>query len=109
VLTYGTLVLGAPRDLLLTGLVAMTALGFITAPIAGALSDRIGRRKVYIGGCVFVAAFTFVYFALLDTKAPELIFFAVGLSFIAVMTMYGPQAALIAEAAGLGSLVLLCQ
>src|SRR5215467_1668182 len=98
VLTYGTLVLGASRDLLLSGLVAMTALGFITAPIAGALSDRIGRRKVYISGCVFVAAFTFVYFALLDTKVPELIFLAVALSFIPVMTMYGPQAALIAEA-----------
>jgi MFS family permease len=98
VVTYGTLVLGASRDLLLTGLVAMTALGFITAPIAGALSDRIGRRKVYIGGCVFVAAFTFVYFALLDTKEPELIFLAVALAFIPVMTMYGPQAALIAEA-----------
>jgi len=98
VLTYGTLVLGASRNLLLTGLVAMTALGFITAPIAGALSDRIGRRKVYISGCVFVAAFTFVYFALLDTKVPELIFLAIALSFIPVMTMYGPQAALIAEA-----------
>src|SRR6516162_2390487 len=97
VLTYGTLVVGASRDLLLSGLVAMTALGFITAPIAGALSDRIGRRKVYISGCVFVAAFTFVYFALLDTKVPELIFLAVALSFIPVMTMYGPQAALIAE------------
>jgi MFS family permease len=98
VLTYGTLVVGASRDLLLTGLVAMTALGFITAPIAGALSDRIGRRKVYIGGCVFIAAFIFVYFALLDTKVPELIFLAVALSFIPVMTMYGVQAALIAEA-----------
>jgi MFS family permease len=98
VLTYGTLVVGASRNLLLTGLVAMTVLGFITAPIAGALSDRIGRRKVYIGGCVFIAAFIFVYFALLDTKVPELIFLAVALSFIPVMTMYGVQAALIAEA-----------
>src|SRR6516162_9870006 len=97
VLTYGTLVVGASRDLLLSGLVAMTALGFITAPIAGALSDRIGRRKVFIGGCVFVTAFTFIYFAMLDTKVPELIFLAVALSFIPVMTMYGPQAALIAE------------
>jgi MFS family permease len=98
VLTYGTLVVGASRDLLLSGLVAMTALGFITVPIAGAMSDRIGRRKVYIFGCVFVAVYTFVYFALLDTKVPELIFLAVALSFIPVMTMYGPEAALIAEA-----------
>jgi MFS family permease len=98
VVTYGTLVLGASRDLLLMGLVAMTVLGFITVPIAGALSDRIGRRKVYIAGCIFVAVFTFGYFALLDTKVPELIFLAVALSFIPIMTMYGPEAALIAEA-----------
>ncbi len=98
VLTYGTLVVGVSRDLLLMALVVMTVLGFITVPIAGALSDRIGRRKVYIGGCILVAVFTFGYFALLDTKVPGLVFLAVALSFIPVMTMYGPQAALIAEA-----------
>jgi MFS family permease len=98
IFTYGTQVLGASRDLLLIGLITTTALGFIWAPIAGALSDRIGRRKMYIIGCVFVAVFTFVYFAMLDTKVPALIFIAVALSFIPVMTMYGPEAALIAEA-----------
>src|SRR6185312_8885136 len=97
VLTYGTLVVGASRDLLLSGLVAMTALGFVTAPLAGALSDKIGRRTVYIAGCVIVAAFTFVYFAMLDTRDPTIIFIAVALSFIPVMIMYGPEAALIAE------------
>src|ERR1700744_2316872 len=97
VLTYGTLVLGASRDLLLSGLVAMTALGFITVPIAGALSDRIGRRTGFISGCVLVAAFTFIYFELLNTKVPALIFLAMALSFIPVMIMYAPEAALIAE------------
>jgi MFS family permease len=53
---------------------------------------------MYIFGCVFVAVFTFVYFAMLDTKSPTMIFIAVALSFIPVMTMYGPEAALIAEA-----------
>jgi MFS family permease len=98
IFTYGTQVLGADRNLLLTGLIVTTALGFIWAPIAGALSDRIGRRQMYIIGCVFVAIFTFVYFAMLDTKNPTMIFIAVSLSFIPVMTMYGPEAALIAEA-----------
>jgi MFS family permease len=98
VFTYGTLVLGASRDLLLWGLIVTTALGFITAPIAGAVSDRIGRRKMYIIGCVTVAVYTFIYFALLDTKIPGLIFLGVSLSFIPVMMMYGPEAALIAEA-----------
>jgi len=98
VFSYGTLVLGASRDLLLWGLIVTTALGFITVPIAGALSDRIGRRKMFIIGCVTVAVYTFIYFALLDTKVPHLMFLAVSLSFIPVMMMYGPEAALIAEA-----------
>jgi len=98
IFTYGTQVLGASRDLLLTGLIVTTALGFVWAPIAGALSDRIGRRQMYIIGCIFVAIFTFVYFAMLDTRIPWVIFTAVALSFIPVMTMYGPEAALIAEA-----------
>jgi MFS family permease len=98
VVSYGTLVLGASRNLLLTGLVAMTALGFMTVPIAGALTDRIGRRKVFIAGCVLVAAFTLVYFALLNTKVPELIFIAMAFSFVPIMVMYAAEAALIAEA-----------
>ena len=97
VLTYGTLVVGASRNLLLSGLVAMTALGFIMVPIAGALTDRIGRRKVFISGCVLVAVFTFVDFAMLDTKVPELIFIAMALSFIPIMIMYAAEASLIAE------------
>src|SRR6185437_10529496 len=98
IFTYGTQVLGASRNLLLFGLMVSTALGFCWVTVAGALSDRIGRRQMYIVGCVFVAAFTFLYFGMLDTKVTWLIFLAVALSFIPVMTMYGPEAALIAEA-----------
>ncbi|HZT88773.1 MAG TPA: MFS transporter [Stellaceae bacterium] len=98
VFSYGTTVIGASRNLLLFGLMVSTALGFLWVTVAGALSDRIGRRRMYIIGCIFVAAFTFVYFAMLDTRDSTLIFIAVALSFIPVMTMYGPEAALIAEA-----------
>src|SRR3984885_406858 len=98
IFTYGTQVLGASRNLLLTGLITTTALGFMWVTVAGAISDRIGRRQMYIIGCVSVAIFTFIYFAMLDTKEPLMIFIAVALSFIPVMTMYGPEAALIAEA-----------
>jgi MFS family permease len=76
----------------------MTAIGFVWTPVAGALSDKVGRRQMYIIGCIFVAAFTFVYFMMLDTKMPLMIFIAIALSFIPIMTMYGPEAALIAEA-----------
>src|SRR5207302_10613149 len=72
IFTYGTQVLGASRDLLLIGLIATTALAFIWAAVAGAMSDKIGRRQMYIIGCVFVAIFTFVSFALLDTACPTM-------------------------------------
>jgi MFS family permease len=64
---------------------------------AGTLSDRVGRKRMYMIGCVFVAVYGFIYFALLDTKIPGLIFLAVALSLLPVMTCYGPEAALIAE------------
>src|SRR5437899_6507335 len=52
---------------------------------------------MYFIGSVLVGVFGFVYFALLDTKVPALIYFAIALSLVPVMTCYGPQAALIAE------------
>jgi hypothetical protein len=52
---------------------------------------------MYTIGSVFVGVFGFIYFALLDTKVPALIFVAIALSLLPVMTCYGPQAAMIAE------------
>src|SRR5947208_12286038 len=72
IFTYGTQVLGASRDLLLIGLITTTALGFIWAPIAGAISDKIGRRQQTLLRRGFVPIFTFVYFAMLDTRSPAL-------------------------------------
>jgi MFS family permease len=62
VLTYGTTVLHSSRDFLLTALVTGQALSFFTIPIAGHLSDRIGRRRMHIIGAVATAVFCFVYF-----------------------------------------------
>src|SRR5271165_2802356 len=97
VFTYGMTVLGASREFLLTAVLVQAVLGFLWVTVAGHLSDRIGRRRMYIIGCIFVAVFGFVYFALLNTKVPALIFIAVALSGLPIMTMYGPEAALIAE------------
>src|SRR5947209_3337052 len=97
VFTYGATVLGASRNFLLTGVLLQAVLGFLWVTVAGHLSDRIGRKRMYIVGCVVMAVFGFIYFALLDTKVPGLIFLAVALSGVPVMTLYGPEAALIAE------------
>ncbi len=98
IFTYGTTVLGMSRDFLLTGVIVQTVLGFLWVTVAGRLSDRVGRKNMYMIGCVFVAVYGFIYFALLDSGSPTLIFIAVALSLLPVMTMYGPEAALIAEA-----------
>jgi MFS family permease len=97
VLTYGTTVLGSSRDLLLSALVGAAAMSFFTVPIAGYLSDRIGRKRMYLIGSAATGLFAFVYFALLNTRMPSWIFIAIVLSFVPQHLMYGPQAALIAE------------
>jgi len=61
------------------------------------LSDRIGRKHMYIITTTINGLFGFIYFALLDTRVPEWMFLAIALSFLPVMNLYGPQAALIAE------------
>src|SRR6201982_3707066 len=97
VFTYGTTVLGASRNFLLIAVLVQAVLGFLWVTVAGHLSDRLGRKNMYIIGCLFVGAFGFIYFAMLDTKVTALIFVAVALSGLPIMTMYGPEAALIAE------------
>jgi MFS family permease len=98
IFTYGTTVLGQSRNFLLTAVILSTVLGFLWVTVAGRLSDHVGRKNMYMLGCVFIGVYGFIYFAMLDTKSPTLIFIAVALSLLPVMTMYGPEAALIAEA-----------
>ncbi len=97
IFTYGTTVLGMSRDFLLFGVLAQCVLGFMWVVVAGSLSDRVGRKNMFMIGCLFVAVYVFIYFALLDTKVPSLVFIAIATSLLPVMTCYGPEAALIAE------------
>jgi MFS family permease len=97
IFTYGTQVLGSSRDFLLISVLVGAVLGFIWVVCSGTLSDHIGRKNMFMIGCVVMGIFGFVYFALLDTKIPALIFLANAVSGMAVMTLYGPEAALIAE------------
>ncbi|HKB54873.1 MAG TPA: MFS transporter [Ramlibacter sp.] len=97
VFTYGTTVLHSSRDFLLVSVLAASVLSFFTIPIAGHLSDRIGRRRTYLIGVLVMGVFGFVYYAMLDRASPAWIFVAIVASLVPHDLMYGPQAALIAE------------
>jgi MFS family permease len=90
-------VLHSSRDLLLTGLLVGTGLSALTIPLSGYISDRIGRKRMYLIGAVTMGIWGFIYFTILNTAVPGWIFLAIVLSFIPHDMMYGPQAALIAE------------
>src|SRR5215467_10046458 len=97
VFVYGTKVLHQERDFLLIALITAGVISLFNIPIAGALSDRFGRKRIYLIGSVLTGIFGFVYFAMLDTMVPGWIFLGIVLSFVPHDLMYGPQAALIAE------------
>src|SRR5205085_10409112 len=81
IFTYGTTVLHSSRDMLLTALMVATGLSVITIPLAGYISDRIGRKRMYLIGAVIMGLFGFAYFALLNTMIPAVIFLAIVVSF----------------------------
>jgi len=97
VFAYGTGTLHVSRDFLLVAVLVASVLSFVSIPLFGHISDRIGRKKMYMIGAVVCGVFGFIYFGLLNTGSLTLIFLAIVLSLIPHDMMYGPQAALIAE------------
>src|SRR5262249_56479159 len=88
----------SPRVFTLPAVTVASCVSFISIPLFGHISDRIGRRKMYLIGTVVCGLFAFPYFGMLDTAIPSAVFIAIVLSLIPHDMMYGPQAALIAEA-----------
>jgi len=100
-LTYVTEELGLPESTALIGVMIGATIEFFLIPFFGALSDRIGRRPVYMGGAIFCMLFAFPYFWLLNTEAPALIWLAISLSlFVGHAAMYAPQASFLSELFG---------
>ncbi|MFD2415163.1 MFS transporter [Amycolatopsis pigmentata] len=61
------------------------------------LSDRVGRKRIYLVGAVLTGVLAFPYFAALKDGGYVLIFVAIVVSMIPHAMQYGPQAALIGE------------
>lgn len=100
VLSYGSQQLGMGKAGLLNAVMLGSAVQLVAIPAFGALSDKLGRRPVYLGGALFLLLFAFPFFWLVGTKVPALVMLAVVLGLIGHSAMYGPQAAFFSELFG---------
>jgi metabolite-proton symporter len=101
VLVYGTQKVGIARQTILNGILIASACGMVAIPVCGALSDRLGRRPVYLFGACFTALHAYPLFWLLDTGSTPLVWLALVVALVfGHAPMYGPQAAFLSELFG---------
>ena len=97
IVTYVTQVLKVPRATALNAVLIGAAVQLALIPLFGWLSDRLGRRPVYLFGAVGALLWVFAFFLLLDTRSAPLIVLATVVALVFHAAMYGPQAAFISE------------
>jgi len=96
-LAYGVTV-GAPADALLIGVMLGMIADSVMMPVYGALSDRIGRRTVYLGGVIALVLFGYPFLRMIGTGDPAMIIaaFVIG-NGVCHAAMIGVQPALFSE------------
>ncbi|OLR91175.1 MFS transporter [Actinokineospora bangkokensis] len=97
ILVYVTTGLGLARGVGLTAVMVGSAVHFASIPLWGALSDKLGRRPVYLFGAIAMAVWSFAFFALLDSRSTPVIVLAATVGLVLHGAMYGPQAAFMSE------------
>jgi MFS transporter, MHS family, shikimate and dehydroshikimate transport protein len=102
VLTYATMPsVGFSSSMALTAVSVAALVQIFTIPAFGVLSDRIGRRPVYLFGAIFTGAFAFPFFWLIETSMPALLVLSMVLALsVGHAAMYAPQASFVAELFG---------
>jgi MFS transporter, MHS family, shikimate and dehydroshikimate transport protein len=79
-ISYVTGHLGLPRSLILNAVLLSSVVALVSIPTFGWLADKLGRKPMFIAGCVFSIAFAFPLFWMLDTKNSTIITLAVVLA-----------------------------
>jgi len=100
-LTYATQYAGFDRTVVLNAILIASAFDAIAIPLYGALSDRVGRRPVYMFGAVMTALFAFPFFWLIGSgQTWGLVLAMLGSFVLSHAAMYAPQAAFLSELFG---------
>jgi metabolite-proton symporter len=100
VLTYLVTYQGMPRSAALAGVLIGSGVQFVLTPLVGALSDRVGRRPLYLIGAAGTGGWAFVFFPLLNTGNQAVITLAIVIGLAFTTLMYAPQAAFFSELFG---------
>lgn len=97
-LAYVTNVVGVSRSVPLTAIMIASFVAIPLCPLFGLLSDRWGRRTMYLAGCVCSFLLAFPFLALLGTGSPALIVVAMVLIYsLAPTLMFSVEATFFAE------------
>jgi MFS family permease len=96
-LSYITANLGLPKNWGLYGVIIGSVLQLAVIPGSAAISDRVGRRPVYIAGAVWVGVWAFVAWPMIDSGNMVGVLAALAIGIAGQGVMYGPMAAFIAE------------
>lgn len=97
VLVYSVEHAALGKQTALNAVLIASAVHFAVIPAWGALSDRVGRRPVYLLGAAGVGLWAFPFFALIDTKSFPALLLAVTGGLVLHGAMYAPQAAFFSE------------
>jgi metabolite-proton symporter len=97
ILVYAVERSGVDKGIVLNALVLANVIQLFATPFFGALSDKLGRRPVLLGGAIGTGCWIWVFFWLLDTGNSALVFVAMVGGLIFHSALYGPQAAFFAE------------
>jgi MFS transporter, MHS family, shikimate and dehydroshikimate transport protein len=97
-LSYAVTTLALPRSLVLGAIAIGAAVELITIPLFGHLSDRVGRKPIYLLGCAAAICLSFPVFWALATRDPLVVIlaFVIGMS-VGHGIMYGVQASFLSE------------
>jgi MFS family permease len=95
--SYGDSVLHLPRNVMLACVVAASVAMVPGLLIFGSLSDRLGRKNLFMAGAALTGLWSFAFFPLLQTLSQPAILAALTIELVCLSVMYGPQAALFAE------------